>query len=53
MQRRAQSLELDRGIAAVIRTDSHEAPDRHRRSFDRSPLVARFDLRGAMARLID
>ena len=40
-QRLVQSLELDRGIAAVIRTDPHEAPDRHRRSFDRSPLVAR------------
>jgi len=33
--------------------DSNDAPERHRRCFDRSPLVARLDLCGAMARLID
>ena len=33
--------------------DSNDAPERHRRFLDRSPLVARFDLCGAMARLID
>jgi hypothetical protein len=33
--------------------DSNDAPERHRRFLDRSPLVARRDLCGAMARLID
>jgi hypothetical protein len=33
--------------------DSNDAPERHRRFLDRSPLVARVDLCGAMARLID
>jgi hypothetical protein len=33
--------------------DSHDAPKRHRRNPDRSPVVAERDLCGAMARLID
>jgi hypothetical protein len=39
-------------VPAVPR-ESHDEPGRHRRFLDRSPLVARFDLCGAMARLID
>jgi hypothetical protein len=31
----------------------NEAPERYPRNLDRSPLVARVDLCGAMARLID
>jgi hypothetical protein len=45
---------LDPGQPATLPSDSHDAPVRHRCNFDRSPLVvARRDLCGAMARLID
>ena len=43
---------LDRREPPVLPSDSHEQPERHRRDFDRSPLVARPVLCGAMARLI-
>jgi len=43
---------LDQRQAPALPCDSHDAPERHGRCFDRSPLVARLHLRGAMARLI-
>src|SRR3954452_16112186 len=43
---------LDRGQQPGVARDSHDEPDRHRRFFDRSLLVALVDICGAMARLI-
>jgi hypothetical protein len=48
----APQRELDRLHQPVIPAQSDDAPERHRRRLDRSPLVARIDLCGAMARLI-
>jgi hypothetical protein len=47
------SQALDRRAAAAVPSDSNDAPERHCRNLDRSPLVASLDLCGAMARLID
>jgi hypothetical protein len=45
---------VDGAHSSPLRADSHDQPGRHRRFFDRSPLlVARRDACGAMARLID
>jgi hypothetical protein len=44
---------IDRMGSHALGRDSHDEPDRHRCNFDRSPLVVRLDLCGAMARLID
>ena len=44
---------VDPGTRPPLETDSHEAPERHRRDEDRPPLVAPFNSCGAMARLID
>jgi hypothetical protein len=44
---------VDPGSPPPLETDSHEAPERHRRDEDRPPLVALFNSCGAMARLID
>ena len=43
---------LDPRQGAALPNDSHEAAECHRRDFDRSPVVARAVLSGAMARLI-
>jgi hypothetical protein len=44
---------VDRRQGHELGGDSNDAPERHRRFLDRSLLVARLDLCGAMARLID
>jgi hypothetical protein len=44
---------LDPAQAPTLPIDSHDAPERHRCKLGCSPLVARLDLYGAMARLID
>jgi hypothetical protein len=44
---------IDRGGAPTLPRESHDEPGRHRRNLGRSPLVARVELCGAMARLID
>ena len=44
---------VDRRQAAALPSDSHDQPGKFRRKLDRSPVVARLHLRGAMARLID
>ena len=51
--RRRQPPDVDQGERAGLGCPSHDAPERHRRSLDRRPLVAFVDLCGAMARLID
>jgi hypothetical protein len=50
---RQPRAKIDERQALGLASDSHDAPERHRRSLDRSPLVARLDSCGAMARLID
>ena len=44
---------VDPGRLPPLESDSNDAPERHRRNDDRSPLVARLFFCGAMARLID
>jgi hypothetical protein len=44
---------LDHPQPPTLASESHDAPERHRCSEDRPLLVARLDLCGAMARLID
>ena len=44
---------VDGARVTALPRDSHDAPDRHGRNPERSPLVAQRDLCGAMARLID
>jgi len=44
---------VDQRQPAGLPSDSHDEPGRHRRNPDRPRLVARIDLCGAMARLID
>jgi hypothetical protein len=51
--RRRQPPDVDRRESAALEGDSNDEPGRHRRFLGRSPLVARIDLCGAMARLID
>jgi hypothetical protein len=48
-----QQPDVDLGQGHELGSDSNDAPERHRRNLDRSPLVARLDPCGAMARLID
>jgi len=43
---------VDLQQADELGSDSNDSPERHRRLFDHSPLVAWVDLCGAMARLI-
>ena len=51
--RSRQPPEVDLGQLSDLGSESNEAPERYRCSQDRTPLVARLDLCGAMARLID
>jgi len=53
IQGRAEPAPLDPASRRDLPCDSHDAPERLRSDADYRHLVARLDVRGAMARLID